>query len=285
MRIANVDGRASGVVDDTYVDIAEASGGRFGPDPMPIFEQWGEFVQWASEGLSAGQASPLGHRRLGAPVPSPRQVFAIGLNYSSHAAESESPDPEFPPTFTKFPTCIAGPYADVALRGEYVDWEVELVVVIGRMAYEVPESSGWVHVAGLMVGQDISDRVVQLRPPSPQFSLGKSFPNYGPTGPWVVTPDEFNDVNDLELRCEVSGDQVQKGRTSELIFNVPALVNRLSSVTPLLPGDLVFTGTPAGVGVARTPPRFLKSGDVLTSTIEGIGTIQSNIVERPTHEG
>jgi len=218
-------------------------------------------------------------------VPFPRQVFAIGLNYAAHAAEAGVGIPTFPPTFTKFPTCLTGPDATVELPSAFVDWEVELVVVIGPPAYEVVLGDGWRHVAGVTVGQDLSERVVQTRPPAPQFSLGKSFPGFGPIGPWVITPDELADSDDLALGCSVNGEEVQKSRTSDLIFGVDGLVHHLSSITPLLPGDLIFTGTPSGVGGTRTPPRFLAPGDELVSTIEGIGTIHTHLVERSARHG
>ena len=241
-----------------------------------------------SGGTTCGR-SPTGYRApkrqfelsaLQAPVPRPRQVFAIGMNYAAHAAEAGVEAPEFPPTFTKFPTCLTGPDATVALPSAFVDWEVELVAVIGSAAYEVEVGKGWSHVAGLTVGQDLSERIVQTRPPAPQFSLGKSFPGFGPTGPWVITPDELDDPDDLALGCTVNGEEVQKSRTSDLIFGVDALVHLLSSITPLLPGDLIFTGTPSGVGGTRTPPRFLAPSDELVSTIEGIGTIHTHLVDR-----
>ena len=154
-----------------------------------------------------------------------------------------------------------------------VDYEIELVAVIGRRAERAEAAAGWDHVAGLMVGQDLSERAVQLRPPVPQFSLGKSFPGFGPTGPWLVTPDEFDDPDDLTLTCRLNTEVVQSSRTSDLIFPVGEIIERVSAITPMLPGDLVFTGTPSGVGMGRTPPRYLLPGDVVESTIEGIGTI------------
>ena len=207
------------------------------------------------------------------------------MNYAAHAAEAGLENPTFPPTFTKFPTCLTGPDATVELPSEFVDWEVELVVVIGQLAYDVAIGDGWRHVAGLTVGQDLSERIVQTRPPAPQFSLGKSFPGFGPIGPWVVTPDELDDPDDLALGCTVNGEEVQKSRTSDLIFGVDALVHHLSSITPLLPGDLIFTGTPSGVGGTRTPPRFLAPGDELVSTIDGVGTIHTHLVERSANHG
>jgi 2,4-didehydro-3-deoxy-L-rhamnonate hydrolase len=275
MKLANHGGRLSLVVDEGLIDVADASGGQFSPDPQAIYERWDEFRAWSAPSIPS---KPFAKVELLAPVPRPRQVFAIGLNYAGHAAEAGLDAPEFPPTFTKFPTCLTGPNVTVELPSDFVDWEVELVLVIGRMAYEVSRGDGWAHIAGLTVGQDLSERIVQTRPPAPQFSLGKSFPGFGPIGPWVVTPDELADPDNLQLGCTVNGEQVQKSRTSDLIFGVDELIHLLSSVTPLLPGDLVFTGTPSGVGGTRKPPRFLSPGDVLESTIEGIGTIVTNFV-------
>jgi 2-keto-4-pentenoate hydratase/2-oxohepta-3-ene-1,7-dioic acid hydratase in catechol pathway len=268
------------VVDDGIVDIANASAGALPHDPQLLYERWDE-VRAVAERVQAPEA-PLDVAALDAPVPRPRQVFAIGMNYAAHAAEAGVDTPTFPPTFTKFPTCLAGPDATVVLPSAFVDWEVELVVAISTEAYEVGTGQGWSHVAGVTVGQDLSERIVQTRPPAPQFSLGKSFPGFGPIGPWVITPDELDDPDDLELGCTVNGEEVQKGRTSDLIFGVDALIHLLSSITPLLPGDLIFTGTPSGVGGTRTPPRFLAPGDELVSTIEGIGTIHTHLVDRST---
>jgi 2-keto-4-pentenoate hydratase/2-oxohepta-3-ene-1,7-dioic acid hydratase in catechol pathway len=160
-------------------------------------------------------------------------VFGIGLNYRAHAAESGIPLPDRPATFTKFPTCIVGPRADVGLPSAAVDWEVELVVVIGARAHRVTEADAWTHVAGLTVGQDISERVVQWSGGG-QFSLGKSFPTFGPMGPWLVTPDELADRNDLELSCNVNGEEMQRSRTSDMGFTVSQLIAELSAILPLL---------------------------------------------------
>jgi 2-keto-4-pentenoate hydratase/2-oxohepta-3-ene-1,7-dioic acid hydratase in catechol pathway len=281
MRVASVDGRAVLLHGEGIVDVAAASRGLLPADPQLVYEHWDE-VRALADRVVAAEA-PLDVHALRAPVPRPRQVFAIGLNYAAHAAEAGLDAPTFPPTFTKFPTCLTGPDATVELPSPFVDWEVELVVVIGRLAYEVAEGNGWQHVAGLTVGQDLSERIVQTRPPAPQFSLGKSFPGFGPIGPWVITPDELDSPDDLALGCTVNGEEVQKSRTSDLVFGVDALVHHLSSITPLLPGDLIFTGTPSGVGGTRTPPRFLAPGDELVSTIEGIGTIHTHMVERNSH--
>jgi 2,4-didehydro-3-deoxy-L-rhamnonate hydrolase len=275
MRIANADGRLVLLAPGGGIDVADASGGRFGPDSHAVFARWDEFRAWAA-GVR-GVATPIDAARLGPPSPRPAQVFGIGLNYRDHAAEAGLPLPERLAVFTKFPTCLAGPNADVVLPSAAVDWEVELVAVIGARAYRVAEDAAWRHVAGLTVGQDVSERVVQWSGGG-QFSLGKSFPTFGPMGPCLVTPDELPRPDDLELGCGVNGEVVQRGRTADMIFSVPRIVAELSSVLPLLPGDVIFTGTPAGIGATRKPPVFLKAGDVLESHVEGIGTLRNRCV-------
>ena len=276
MKIANVSGRLTLVRDEGAIDVEAASGGVFGPDPHAVYQQWKAFRDWADDAPSQGGAR-IDASELGPPAPRPTQVLAIGMNYRDHAAETGLALPASPATFTKFPTCLAAPFADVVLPSEAVDWEVELVVVIGVRAYHVSPSDAWDHVAGVTVGQDLSERVVQMSSGG-QFSLGKSFPGFGPTGPWLVTPDELDHPDDLELGCSVDGDEVQKGRTSQMVFGVPELVARLSAVLPLLPGDLIFTGTPAGIGAMRQPPQFLRPGQVLTSYIEGVGSMANRLI-------
>lgn len=275
MKMANVNGRASLVLDDQIADVEQASGGRFGPDPMGLFGDWPAFVEFAGD-VTAG-TGPLVEADLRNPVPAPRQVFAIGLNYRSHAEESGMALPEVPATFTKFPTSLAGPFDDIEIAGPSIDWEVELVAVIATHADRVDEADAWSHIAGVTIGQDISDRHLQFAAGA-QFSLGKSRRGYGPMGPYLVTVDELADRDDLGLGCSVDGDTVQDARTSDLIFTVPQLIAELSGVLPLLPGDVIFTGTPAGVGITSQPPRFLQPGDVLESWIEGIGTIRNRCV-------
>ena len=276
MKIANLAGRAVLVTDAGALDVAEASGGRFGPDPQALFEDWAAFAQWASsEGADAAAEASVAFEAsaLGAPVPRPRQVFAIGLNYAEHAAEAGYPPDSMPVTFTKFPSSIVGPDVVVELPEGNVDWEVELVVVIGQEAFRVDRESAWDHVAGLTIGQDLSERITQMQGSAPQFSLGKSFPGFGPTGPWLVTPDEFADKDDLAIACSLSDESMQSSRTSMMLYDVPELLMRLSAVCPLLPGDIIFSGTPSGIGNRRTPQRFIGADDVLVSEIEGIGTL------------
>jgi 2-keto-4-pentenoate hydratase/2-oxohepta-3-ene-1,7-dioic acid hydratase in catechol pathway len=283
MRIANLSGRLALLTGAGAVDVEAASAGLFGADPQAVYERWTDFLDWAraSTGPAVSQAPvrPYDPAHLGAPVPAPRQVFAIGLNYHDHAAESGLAVPEQPMVFTKFPSCVTGPYGDIRLpRGGHSDWEVELVVVIGTEAHHVAEADAWKHVAGLTAGQDLSERVSQLAGSPPQFSLGKSFPGFGPIGPWLVTPDEFDDPDDLRLHCTLNGEDVQRGRTSDLIFSVPQLIARLSGTLPLMPGDLIFTGTPAGVGLGRSPQRWLAPGDELVTRIEGIGEMRHRLI-------
>jgi 2-keto-4-pentenoate hydratase/2-oxohepta-3-ene-1,7-dioic acid hydratase in catechol pathway len=186
---------------------------------------------------------------------------------------------QFPPVFTKYRTALSGPQTTVVIpEGGNVDWEVELVVVIGRRAERVAAADAWSYVAGLTAGQDISERITQLSGPAPQFSLGKSFPGFAPVGPWVVTVDEFSDPDDLELRCAINGEVVQLGRTRDFVFSVPRLIEGLSRVTPLLPGDIIFCGTPSGVGVGREPKRFLQPGEELVSHVEGVGELRQKFV-------
>ena len=275
MRIANVNGRASLVVGDNAVDIATASDGVFGPDPMSIYERWDEFLA-AAPGF-ANAATALDPSSLGCPVPRPRQVFAIGLNYRKHAEETGAELPSVPATFTKFVGSLSGPFDDIEIAGTSIDWEVELVVIIGRTADRVAEADAWSYIAGLTVGQDISDRQLQMAA-GRQFSLGKSRRGFGPMGPWVVSLDEFSNPDDLAVGCSDDGEVMQSDRTSDLIFGVPRLIAELSSVLPLLPGDVIFTGTPSGVGTARRPQRFLQPGQVLETWIDGIGTMRNRCV-------
>ena len=282
MRIASKAGRAVLVSADGSrgLDVGKASSDRFGPAPQLVYENWDAFTAWAADVADTVETDgdPLSPEELEAPSPSPRQVFAIGLNYKAHDDESGFEHPVQPPTFTKFVSSFAGPVGELTLPNDTVDWEIELVAVVGRTATRVAAADAWSHIAGLTVGQDFSERTLQLTGPAPQFSLGKSYPGFAPQGPWLVTPDELADPTDLALRCTLNGEVVQEGRTSQLIFSVAELVERLSAVTTLYPGDVVFTGTPAGVGAGRTPKWFLKPGDEVVSTIEGIGTLRQTCV-------
>jgi 2,4-didehydro-3-deoxy-L-rhamnonate hydrolase len=277
MRLANLAGRAVLATRDGALDLERVSGGRFAADPMAALASWDAVLDWAA-GRSGGAATPIDAAHLGPPVPRPSKIFGVGLNYRDHAAEAGLEVPAQPLIFTKFPTCLTGPHGDIRLSSDRVDWEVELVVVIGRHARAVAERDALAHVAGYAVGQDVSDRRLQFAGSPPQFSLGKSLETFGPLGPAVVSLDEIPDPDGLVLWCEVNGERMQDGHTRDMIFAVPELVAYLSRHCPLEPGDLVFTGTPAGIGSVRTPRRYLGAGDVVTSAIEGVGTLQNRCV-------
>jgi 2,4-diketo-3-deoxy-L-fuconate hydrolase len=276
MRLLNLAGRLTTFVDGAVVDVASASDNRFSSEPQRMFDDWQALADWGTS-VGARGSGEVDVQQLQAPVPRPPQVFAIGLNYKAHAEEGTFSVPDEPTVFTKWPSCIVGPSHAVELPVD-TDWEIELVVAISRRAYRVGAVDALSYVAGFTIGQDLSDRVLQRTGPAPQWSLGKSRYGYGPTGPWLVTLDEFDNPLDLAIHSSLAGETLQTSRTSKLIFDIPVLIEYISALCPLLPGDLIFTGTPEGVGYARKPPRFLHPGDVLTSTIEGIGDLVTHLV-------
>ena len=283
MRIGNLSGRLVLVTDQAAIDVEESSAGRFGADPQAVYERWREFREWAAT-AGTDDAAPFRPDELGPPAPRPAQVFALGANYRSHADEGGLATPEWPMVFAKYVSSFAGPVGEIELPTGAVDWEVELVAVIGQLARNVPAQQAWNYVAGLTIGQDLSERDLQLRGEFPQMSLGKSLPGFSPTGPFLVTPDSFGNPDDLAISCTLDGETVQAARTRDLTFSVPQLVAELSAWLPLLPGDVVFTGTPAGVGLARKPPRFLRPGDELVSEIEEIGSMRHTFRSDATDE-
>jgi 2-keto-4-pentenoate hydratase/2-oxohepta-3-ene-1,7-dioic acid hydratase in catechol pathway len=278
MRIYNLRGGLCLGVGDGAVDVEQASGGRFGPDVQGVYEGWDAFSDWA-RGFTGPATLEIDPAGLGPPVPRPPQVFGIGLNYRDHAAEAGLTLPERPMVFTKFPASVTGPIGNIIRPPGSVDFETELVVVIGRRAEYVPAAQAWDHVAGFTVGQDLSERELQTSgPPPQQYNMGKSYRGFAPIGPALVTLDEFADPSDLELGCLVNGRSMQKGRTGDMIFPIPQLVEFLSGILPLLPGDLIFTGTPSGIGWARRPPELLQVGDELLTWVEGIGEMRHRFV-------
>lgn len=275
-RLVNVGGRAALERDGRWYDLAELTSEAAWADPLTAIARHRELHALDDACASATSGGLIAEVVLGAPVPRPRQVFGIGLNYREHAGETGAQLPPAPLTFTKFPTCIAGPTADIPLSGAMVDWEVEIVVAIGDVASRVPVGDAWQVVAGLTLGQDVSDRDVQRTGTPPQFCLGKSFTNYGPTGPALVSVDAFDDPDDIALWCDVGGQRMQDSRSSMLIFSIPTLVAYLSSICTLHPGDLIFTGTPSGVGIARG--RFLQVGELVVSGADAIGELRNACV-------
>jgi 2,4-didehydro-3-deoxy-L-rhamnonate hydrolase len=275
VKLANAGGRAALVVGERIADVATVSEGLFGPDVMGLYADWDRFCEFAATVTST--TAPLELEQLRNPVPRPGQVFAIGINYRSHGTEAGMAVSEVPIVFTKFPSSLAGPFDTIETVGDSTDWEVEVVVVIGRQADRVAVSDSWGCVAGVTIGQDISDRHLQYAAGS-QYSLGKSRRGYGPVGPWLVTPDELADPDDIAFGCSINGEKMQGARTSEMIFTVPQLVADLSAVLTLWPGDVIFTGTPEGIGITRNPSRFLRAGDVLESWIDGVGDMRNPIM-------
>lgn len=281
IQLANVKGRASLLLGGRVVDVQRASKGRFSADSMAALHEWPAFAEWARGVREDDATAGLVETDLGPPVPRPAKVFAIGMNYREHAKEAGLDIPQTPVVFTKFPNCLVGPRAAVELSSDFVDWEVELVVVISRRGRRIAPAQAFDYVAGYCVGQDISDRRIQFSDKPPQFSMGKSIDTFGPIGPALVSLDEFPDPNDLALTCDVAGERMQDARTSDLIFPVAELIAFLSSMCTLEPGDLIFTGTPSGVGSTRNPRRYLKVGEEIVSTIEHIGTLVNRCVALP----
>lgn len=278
LRFASKNGRSHLVVgpDNGLVDLETASGGKFSSEPIEAFRRWDEVRDFAAS--FTGTGTPCDVNELDAPSPWPTQVFGIGLNYRSHAEESGMEIPKSPLTFTKFTSSIAHGNAEIPIDGPMVDWEVELVVVISTGGRDISVENAWSHVAGIAVGQDISDRKLQFASQPPQFNLGKSRKNYSPFGPWLIDARDVQNRDALHMTCTLNGEIVQDTMTDDLIFSVSDIISYLSSIVQLLPGDVIYTGTPGGVGVSRKPAVFLKPGDVLVSTIDGIGTTTNKCV-------
>ncbi len=215
-----------------------------------------------------------------APIQRPGTVLAIGLNYREHAAESGRDLPQYPMVFNKVSNCIVGPGAAIQRPkvSTMLDWEGELCVVIGKRAFHVSQADALEYVAGYMVGNDVTIRDWQRH--TPQFLMGKSFYTHGPTGPYLVTRDEVADVANLDVQTWVNGQLKQKSNTSLLIFTIPHLIEYITTAFPLEPGDVIFTGTPAGIGAARTPPEFLKAGDTVRVEISGLGVLENPVVDQ-----
>ena len=221
-----------------------------------------------------------GSPRLGAPFGGTRKFVAIGLNYHDHAQESGQPAPREPVVFSKWTSCIVGPNDDILQPPEssMLDWEAELGIVIGTEARRVSEADALAHVAGYCVVNDVSERDFQLRRDGGQWDKGKGFDSFGPIGPWLVTPDEVGNPQTLDVWLKVNGQVMQNGNTARMIFGCAKLVSYCSSIMTLEPGDIITTGTPAGVGLGMKPPRFLAPGDVVELGIAGLGAQRQRVV-------
>ena len=276
--------------DDNILDLNRATGGRAPADMLslldggdPLLDEIRTALDAARSAARAGASASgiivsrsLPGVRLEAPVPRPGKALAIGLNYRDHAEESGQALPKYPIVFSKVSTCIVGPGAAVQRprASSSVDWEAELCFVIGRRGRHIPAASALDYVAGYMCGNDVSVRDWQFH--NPTWMIGKGFDTHGPTGPWLVTRDEVDPTN-LDVKCFLNGEQVQSSNTKHLIFDVPALIEYISTAFTLEPGDVVFTGTPAGVGVSRKPPVFLKHGDTVRVEITGLGALENPV--------
>jgi len=288
MRFANLHGRGVLVVADSAgadraVDIERATDGHLGSDPAVYVDLANHpLLDDISGSVVTGDWPVVDMAGLGAPVPRPPKGLGVGLNYRTHALESGRELPTEPHLFGKTNNCVCGPFDDVlAPAGRHeIDYESELVIAFGRTCKEAGLDDAWSYVAGVTCGQDISDRGEQFRPPIKQFTIAKSYDTFGPTGPYLVTADEFEDCDSLQLTGVVSGETMQSANTSDLIFSIPALVVWLSRFMTFGPGDLVWTGTPGGVGEARNPQRFLRDGDIIETTVSGIGTMRNRVVVR-----
>ncbi len=247
---------------------------------MACFEHWDEVCKVAAKLSQTDEASAiaLDVNKLECPVPRPRQIFAIGINYKAHAAEMNNPLPKEPLVFTKFQSSLNNPHGSVALVGAECDFEAELVAVIAKGGRNISVETAWGHVAGLCVGQDISDRALQYANSPPQFSLGKSRAGFTPFGPWITDAASLSSRGNLEMTCRVSGEVMQHTETDDMIFDIPEIIGYLSTICELFPGDVIYTGTPSGVGKGRTPQRFLHAGDVIETTIQDLGTLVSKCI-------
>ena len=259
---------------DTVLDLATAGV----TSNMKELIKGGVDVAELSATSADAKTLPLADLELQAPVMNPGKVLAIGLNYGDHVEESGMNKPEHQMWFNKQHNCINGPYADINLPAvsDKVDYEAELCLVIGRRCKHVPRDRAHEVIAGYFCGNDVSVRDWQMR--SPTFQIGKSFDTHGPVGPWLVTPDEVEDPHALDIKCVVNGEVKQQSNTKHLIFDCFDAIEHLTQAYFLDVGDILFMGTPGGVGVAMRPPSFMKAGDVVRVEIEKLGHIENTVI-------
>lgn len=264
---------------DGYVDLNQADSSL--PSTLAdLIAQGPELMERAKRAAAQGKAIPEGSVKLLAPIPNPHKVIGIGLNYADHAREAGATPPAEPICFSKFTTSVAAHEDTIRLPAcsQEVDYEAELVLIIGRGGKHIPPDKALEHVAGYACGNDLSARDWQLRKPGGQWLLGKTFDGFAPFGPALVTADEVPNAGNLRIRLRLNGDTMQDSCTSQLIFPVAACVAYLSTVCTLQPGDVIFTGTPPGVGMAKKPPRWLKPGDLTEVEVEGLGVLRNRFV-------
>lgn len=270
--------RLAGVREGAYVDLNQADS-QLPVSLKALLSQGPDAMQRAATALASGQSfDPQGVKLL-APIPAPEKVICIGLNYADHAAESGADIPAEPIVFNKFPTAVAAHEDEIALPNlsSEVDYEAELVVVIGTGGRCISREQALTHVAGYCCGHDVSARDWQLHKPGGQWLMGKTFDGFAPFGPELVTADEVGDAGALNIALRLNGETMQDSNTRQLIFPIDQLIQYVSAVCTLKPGDVIFTGTPPGVGAARKPPVFLKPGDVAEVEIEKIGLLRNTM--------
>ena len=273
---ANINDRSALVQGKAFFDLSTITNGAVSSDPMKAIQNSDLLHHYATQLDDYESSGLIEEAIVCAPIPRPRNSFGVGLNYQLHVEEAASKTPDTPMVFTEFPSCISGPTDDVIMRSDECDYEGELLVVIGKNGKDIAKEEAWSHILGLSVGQDFSDRGVQYKDQPAQFNLGKSFDTFGPTGPHLVSTDSFTDPSDLEIVTTVNGEVRQRDRTSNMIFDIPRLISYISSITALAVGDIIFSGTPEGVGFRNGS--FLKDGDIVETTIEGIGTMRNRCV-------
>jgi 2,4-diketo-3-deoxy-L-fuconate hydrolase len=280
MKLANIANRPAIVKDGRALDIATASKGRIELHlgVLSDLSLHGELRNLADSAAETDWRH-FDRRDLGR-VSRPYKAIGVALNYRGHAEESNLPIPDEPSVFAKFASSVVGPYDPIVIPPAFdkVDYDAEVVIVMGATGRNISEHDAWSYVAGITAGQDISDRKEQWRKPINQFTLPKSYDTFSPIGPYLVTLDEFEDIDDIEVVGHVDDLEVQRGRTSDLIFSVPELIAWLSKRVTFEPGDLIFTGTPAGCGVRRTPRLYLRDGMVLRTEVAGVGTMENPVV-------
>jgi len=271
--------RVAGARGGTCVDLNRIDG-RIPACIKALLAQGPAGLARAAEALPKGDPLPAEALQLLPPIPSPEKIICVGLNYADHARESGSQPPAEPVLFNKFPTAICAHGQPIVLPrlSREVDYEAELVVVIGTGGRQIPKARAKQHVAAYSCGNDVSARDWQLRKPGGQWLLGKSFDTFAPVGPALVTADEITDPGNLRIQLRLNGQVMQDSSTAQLIFSVEELVCYVSGVCTLSPGDLIFTGTPSGVGFTRKPPVFLKPGDTVEVEIEKIGVLSNPVV-------
>lgn len=280
MKIANIRGRACAADGDRLADLNTLSGGELPADPMAYIDN--EMIARAKHLLTANpdfesvSAEPGDY---GPPIPRPGKILAVALNFYDHAVESKRDVPGEPAVFPKLTSSLCGPFdvIEVPTTCSMVDYEAEVVIVVGKKMRGIQATDVWSHIAGITAGQDISDRFEQRRPPLGQFSLAKSYDTFSPIGPVMATLDEFADLNRIALSGSLSGLQVQHGSTAQLIFSIPELVEWTCRYVTLEPGDLIFTGTPEGVGTRREPPLYLQDGMILETEVAEVGVMRNPI--------